>query len=330
MSSWLCRAFGCVKKLGLTRDYVDEVPDVSLEKSKVKLHGQKTRREDCQKLTASQVQEDIPEIVLSNGSSKSEIPEHEISMISKESRLRLEFYWNNKITFEHYMNVDNAHQNITLKYRILDHEWPKDFLDRFSMLAEHFKIKNKSEGNVYLQGLASTDDSDPFFWKPDQKMVALSSKGYKWLPQVFDRFIFKRLHEPFIVKTESVLAYRGNVLRLAVGPSGIAIAYISPQGCEKKVWKPEENLKIKAGRMHDCEIQLTGSNCSRYQLTITFQSGEWVVLDGYHDAKPDSGLWILHENKEDIICIGDQYIVGGFKVKVLDSSSSDAMLNWIS
>lgn len=104
MTSWLCRALGCIKKAGPKKDYLDEIPDDALSKAQVKLQTQKSRREDSHKKTASQAI-DIPEVELSNGPSKSEISQREISMISKECHLMLSCYWNHKLVFEHLLNV---------------------------------------------------------------------------------------------------------------------------------------------------------------------------------------------------------------------------------
>lgn len=152
-------------------------------------------------------------------------------------------------------------------------------------------------------------------------------KGYKWLPEIFDRFIFKRLQDTLDIAHETVIACSGNVLRLAVGPSGLAVAFIGSKDYEQKVCPPKPGCQIRAGRMLDCEIQLNGSNCSRYQLTITYQSGVWSINEGYHDAKPSKGIWVLQEDKEHIISTGDQYIVGGFMIKILDPPFSDTIFN---
>lgn len=149
MSASLCRLFGCFSEPRQPKDNPEEASEVGLQKHAIDIrisHHRETTHEN--KKTSIHMPVEFPLLDMSKELSNSASYHDELSAITKDFSLRLQFFWKGKLLFVHEINVNIVYKNGAITVKLSVNSLPPPCMDRFSMLADYFDIKNESEGRT--------------------------------------------------------------------------------------------------------------------------------------------------------------------------------------
>jgi hypothetical protein len=113
---------------------------------------------------------------------------------------------------------------------------------------------------------------------------------------------------------EHILACPGNILRLSIGSKRLTAIYLKQGQFTESSWEAVPGAKIAAGRMSNCQLPLSGLNCSRYQFSIEYKDGNWVFLNPKTCRPPHQSLWIKEVSTDAIVCEDETYVIGGMLI----------------
>lgn len=156
-------------------------------------------------------------------------------------------------------------------------------------------------------------------------MVTYSQCAYFWNEESLSRLIFKKIggistEEPPLDKltSDTILGCSGNLIGCKISTHFLVVEFICSEGLKSASFGNNEEIRI--GRMIDCNVKLSGANCSRYQCTLRKIHGEWILEVGNQGKLPEKGIWKLVSSSAEPIDPNGIYMIGGLIVRPLLSS----------
>lgn len=116
-----------------------------------------------------------------------------------------------------------------------------------------------------------------------------------WNETSIHNYILRRVRKTDEIENDTIVVCSGNVISVRYNKTSIELSYMIDNEYRTKCFDLLDTNLITVGRMMDCDIMLTGSNCSRYQFTLRFEGEKWYIREGRLDKMPKKGVWLLQQ-----------------------------------
>lgn len=101
-----------------------------------------------------------------------------------------------------------------------------------------------------------------------------------WNETSIHNYILRRVRKTDEIENDTIVVCSGNVISVRYNKTSIELSYMIDNEYRTKCFDLLDTNLITVGRMMDCDIMLTGSNCSRYQFTLRFEGEKWYIREG--------------------------------------------------
>ena len=301
MSACLCRLLGCVKK--------QKRKDPEATSSTSRRHSPDKQSEiDLEKISLRKI-----EILSHHGSAvvSTSLKDGEACPPPPKQLgpgLLLEFCREGRTVFSQIIRVGGPHQ---------EQEQPKPQLASQKLsfsagmlptLAREFSIDNGSQ--ILLAGYGVLSE-----WDTGDAVAEAKEARFFWKASMLSGLLLRRVCGSSVLGERTSVVCSGNVVVVRVGKLGLEVDYMVASKLQSRFFEFTSTSLIKAGRMIDCDIVLSGANCSRYQFCIEFRQGVWVISEGFMDKTPRQGVWLLQGPADCEVSAAASYWLAGFTVK---------------
>ncbi len=301
MSACLCRLLGCVKK------QKKKDPEATSSTS-TRCSPDKQSEIDLEKISLRKI-----EILTHRGSAGVSTSLKDVETVHpapKQGRpgLLVEFSREGGKVFSQIIRVDGGEQDSGMQAARFASQKLSFSIGSLPVLAREFAIDNGSQ--ILLAGY-----SVPSEWSTGDAVAEFRQGRFHWKAEALSGLLLRRLEGVSVLAENTSVVCSGNVVVVRVASLGLEVDYMVASKLQRRFFECSPTSEIKAGRMVDCDIELSGASCSRYQFCISCRDGVWVISEGFKDKTPKRGVWLLQGESDSEVQPSSAYWLAGFTVK---------------